>query len=120
MRKEPANKYEGLPCSYVTVGCAYENILDNNLIPDMPDNIRKDGYLTLYDANRYFRDMLPVCKRVRFKKDERPLLKDFLAANSEKCCICVLGHFVYANADTYWSFFDNDNDEVVNVWYIKL
>lgn len=58
-------------------------------------------------------------KYVYYKRGERPALKEFLKTNFEKCGICVYGHFIYAEGPDYWSFFDNDNDEIVAIWYLK-
>ena len=44
-------------------------------------------------------------------------LSEFLKDHKEPCGICVLGHFLFAANGDYWSFFDNDQDKVVCVWY---
>lgn len=117
-RFDPANKYRGLPCSYVTACCAYESFHYGSRVPVMPDKLKQSGYLTLNDANKYFRNIVPIRKRTIFKKGERPRLEDFLKTNTQRCCVCVTGHFLYADGDVYWSFFDNADDEVISVWYI--
>ena len=118
MRYFPKRKYSGKPCSYVGVGCAYEKTVYQTFDEDLPEGLREDGYLSLYDANKFIRKYLDVKKKVYYKRKERIPLWKFLKENKEKCCICVLGHFVYADENNYWSFFDNDEDEVVCVWYI--
>lgn len=82
--------------------------------------MRYDGYLRLRDMNQFAREYLPIAKRIDFKKNERPRLKEFLQTNETRCCICVLGHYLYADAQTYWSFFDNDDDKVIAVWYLRV
>jgi hypothetical protein len=118
MRIEPGEKYYGMPCSYVGTGCAYEDIVRQTFIAPLPENVREDGYLTLEAENRYLRSILHVRKKVYFKRGERPKLRDFLKDNKEKCCVCVLGHFVYVNGCDYWSFFNNEDDAVVCIWYL--
>lgn len=85
-----------------------------------PEGMRYDGYLRLRDMNQFAREYLPIAKRIDFKKHERPRLKEFLQTNETRCCICVLGHYLYADAQTYWSFFDNDDDKVIAVWYLRV
>lgn len=119
MRQNPLEKYMGMPCSYVAAGCAYENIEKRPFTRPLPETLRPDGYLTLKEMNRYIRFVLPIRKKEVFKRGERLKLRDFLAKNSKKCCICVKGHFLYANGPDYWSFFPADDDDVVCVWYIR-
>lgn len=118
MRIIPVDKYRGLPCSYVGTGCAYEDITKKEFDVDLPDSLKSDGYMTLEGENKFLRQFLPVKKKVYYKRSERILLRDFLRSNTDCCCICVLGHFIYAKGGDYWSFFNNDNDPVVCVWYL--
>ena len=115
----PKVKYDNMPCVYVAVGTAYEQINGTDFADPLPAELRGDGYATLNVANKYIRQHLTVKKRQDFRRGERPLLGEFLKDNTEKCVICVLGHFIYAEESKYWSFFDNDTDEVVAVWYLK-
>lgn len=119
MRITPAARYQGMPCSYVGTGCAYEDYYGEPF-PALPSpELKEDGWLTLEGNNRYIRAYLPVRKKVYYKRSERPRLRDFLAKNNEKCGVCVYGHFIYVNGHDYWSFFDNDDDPVVCVWYLR-
>ena len=119
MRIVPKEKFYGYPCSYVGVGCAYEDIYKKPFDEDLSEDARNDGYLTLDGANKYLRKYIPVRKKDYYKRNERMLLCDFLQDNTEKCLVCVLGHFVYVCGQDYYSFFRNENDPVVCVWYIK-
>ena len=119
MRIEPDSKYHGLPCSYVGAGCAYENIKKERFAPDLPEGLKDDGYLTLENANKFIRQFLPIRKKQYFKRSERFTLREFLENNTEKCCVCVYGHFIYVNEQDYWSFFNNEDDKVVCIWYLK-
>lgn len=118
MRIEPDAKYHGLPCSYVGTGCAYEDIRHECFNPDLPDGLKDDGYLTLENANRFIRQFLDVKKKQYYKRSERFTLREFLEYNNERCCVCVYGHFIYVNGRDYWSFFENENDMVVCIWFV--
>lgn len=120
VRKEPDKKYLGQPCSVTCVGTAYDHIHTWPFTIIKPEGMRYDGYLRLRDMNQFAREYLPIAKRIDFKKNERPRLKDFLQTNETRCCICVLGHYLYADTQTYWSFFDNDDDKVIAVWYLRV
>lgn len=109
VRKEPDKKYRGQPCSVTCVGTAYDHIHTWPFTIIKPEGMRYDGYLRLRDMNQFAREYLPIAKRIDFKKNERPRLKEFLQTNETRCCICVLGHYLYADTQTYWSFFDNDD-----------
>ena len=117
MKITPKSIYRDLPCSIVSVGCAVgeadERVLEN------AKGLKDDGYLTLDDMNRYIRSLLPIQKKEYFRKGERLLLKDFLSGNKRRAVVCLLGHYVYVEGENYYSFFDNDWDEVVCVWWIK-
>lgn len=119
MRITPDSKYEDKPCSYVAVGCAYEDIIKYCFHAAILGHIKEDGYMTLDEANKFIREFLPVRKKVYYKRTERMSLKDFLKTNEEKCCVCTLGHYIYVDQKNYWSFFDNENDPVVCVWYLR-
>ena len=120
VRKEPDKKYRGQPCSVTCVGTAYDHIHTWPFTIIKPEGMRYDGYLRLRDMNQFAREYLPIAKRIDFKKNERPRLKEFLQTNETRCCICVLGHYLYADAQTYWSFFDNNDDKVIAVWYLRV
>ena len=116
-RITPKEIYNGLPCSLVSVGCAVGE-KDGKLI-EKSKGLKEDGYLTLDNMNRYIRSMLPIQKKEYFKRGERPLLKDFLEGNTRKAVVCLLGHYIYVEGEQYWSFFKNEMDPVVCVWWIK-
>lgn len=106
----PDNKYNGLPCSIVAVSCAKKELV-------MTSTSHTDGWMTLKDNNKYVRENLDVKKYVYYKRNERPLLKDLHLTG--KGIVVVLGHCVYVDREEYYSFFDNENDEVVAVWFLK-
>ncbi len=123
MRIIPDEKYEEQPCAYVGTGCAYENIYNKPFTEPLPPNLGEDGWSTLENTNRYIRNIFngpaKIRKKVYFKRCDRITLREFLENNTEKCLVCVYGHFIYVNGKDYWSFYDNDNFKVVCVWYIK-
>ena len=110
IRKLPESKYIGEPCIITAVGSALSN--DINRFP----NLDIYGYCTLKDANTYIRTNLKVKKSHAYRKGDRPLLRDL---EFPKAIVLVLGHYLYMEGDTYYSFFNNDLDEVVNVWELR-
>ena len=112
-RRDPPPMFRGVPCSMVAVGTA------TGAMPTRPDGLRPDGYLSLARMNRYIRDMIPASKKVQFPRANRPTLKEFLEASDRRAIVCVLGHYVYADGHTYWSFLRNAKDRVVAVWYLE-
>ena len=118
MRFLPDPKYNELPCSYVGTGCAYEDYYGKQFNVPMIENL-KNGWSTLNNTDKYVRSLLPVTRKVYYKRDERFTLNDFLKSNDKKCLVCVYGHFIYVNKGDYWSFFPNENDKIVCIWYLK-
>ena len=116
-RITPDSVYNGLPCSIVAVGCALGESRDKTLKKAV--GLRGDGYLTLDNMNKYIRSLLPVQKKEYFKRGERPTLEKLLSDNERKAVVCLLGHYVYIDHDKYWSFFKNEYDDVVCVWWLK-
>ena len=112
-RCEPDSVFLDVPCSMVAVGTAM------GYFPPMPYGLKPDGYLSLDGMNRYCRSLLPVARAVSFRRGERPSLEKFLDKNIERAVICVLGHYLYADGATYWSFLENSGDPVVKVWYLR-
>ncbi len=114
-RINPSYNLRNLPCSI----CAVSSAL--GFIPEGTDEyskkLRDDGYATLNDANRYIRDNLDVVKRTDYKRGQRPKLRDLHADG--RAIVCVYGHFIYVNHEDYWSFFENEDDDVVTVWRLK-
>ncbi len=75
------------------------------------------GYCTLYSQNRCIRELFKVKKYTYFKREERKKLKD-LNINGINI-ICVSGHYISTCDNEYYSFFDNDNDDVIAIWELK-
>lgn len=117
MRITPKSIYNGLPCSFVAVGCAVGE--KNEDLMRFADGLKDDGYLSLDNMNKYIRSLLPIQKKQYFKRGERPILKDLLENNQRKAVVCLLGHYVYVDGKDYWSFFENEYDDVVCIWWIK-
>lgn len=109
IRIVPAPEYEGEPCSIVGIGCATGKHLHFT-------TSHADGYMTLRDMNRIIRDNCKVKKRFDYKRGQRPRLGDLHLEG--RALVCVYGHFIYLEGETYYSFFDNEDDEVVAVWIL--
>lgn len=117
--REPLPVYNGKPCSVVAVGCALGYTTKDQVETLQPEGIYPDGYLPLEAGNRFIRNSLPVQKREYFKRGMRPKLKEILENNIRRAVICCYGHLVYAEGELYYSFFDNYNDDVVSIWWLK-
>lgn len=120
-RRVPDDIYRGLPCSIVAVGNAMGIKSRDEIIKpqNRPQGLHEDGYLSLKDMNTYIRSKRKVVKKTVFKRGERPSLWQFLQTNKGEAIICLFGHFVYAKGQDYYSYFKNDDDDVVCVWYLK-
>ena len=108
-RITPPPVYNGVPCLLVATGCALGHPPDGLLA-----DLHADGYAPLAVANKFIRNLLPVRRRRDFKRGERPTLNRLNFDG--KAIVCVLGHYVYLDGDTYYSFFDNQEDDVVAMW----
>ena len=110
-RVKPAEGLRDTPCSMVAVACAIGAEKAAGSV------VLKDGYATLASMNKYIRSFLPVVRQRKYKRGERPLLKDL--HHPGRAIVCVLGHYLYLEGETYYSFFRNSDDEVVCVWELK-
>lgn len=117
-RIKPEPFYDGLPCSIVAIGCA----LGRNPMGELQELYRQasrnDNYAALRSVNQAIRKVLDVKKYTYFPREQRVTLKEMHI--NGKAIVCVYGHYLYADSteNTYYSFFDNENDKVVAVWEI--
>lgn len=116
----PKSFYEGLPCSVVSIGCASEKLrgsFDYDKIKSFSEIASaNDNYATLRSVNEQVRKFFNVKKYTYYTRAERKTLKE--CCSGKTAIVCVYGHFVFVNGDTYYSYFDNANDKVVAVWEI--
>ena len=116
-RITPKDFYLDLPCSVVSIGCASELLrgtFDYDKIRVFSEQASRNyNYATLRSVNEQVRRFFQVKKYTYYTRAERRTLKEFSGINAIICC---LGHYLYCNGDTYYSFFDNENDKVVAVW----
>lgn len=116
----PANIYLGLPCSVVAAGCALGTDDLNALAGLVSDDLHDDGYLSLDGMNRLIRANQRVKKCEYFKRGQRPTLQAWANMHiGQRAVICLYGHFIYFDGTDYYSFFYNDYDLVVKVWYLE-
>lgn len=116
MRIEPDNKYRKTPCSYIGIGCAYENIYGRDF--DVLKSEDLSSYPFVKDIDKYIRQYFKVDDMHYLKGSERITFKQFLATNTKECLVYVYGHFMYVNGKDYWSFYNVDHCEVVCIWYL--
>lgn len=117
MRYLPEKYLYDMPCSIVAIASAKRNI-DIKTETILPDILKENGYLDLNSMNKLIRANFSVKKKQYFKRTERIHLENFLESNTEKCIICVYGHYIYVNGEDYWSFFPNEKDKIVCIWYL--
>ena len=108
--KDPAGRLDGMPCLVVAVDLA-KGILES---PHGWPELRKDGYASLNAANAWIRENLPVKRRKDYRRGNRPRLKDLHLDGM--AVVCVHRHYIFLDHEVYWSFLDNEEDEVVTVW----
>ena len=113
----PKPFYKGLPCSVVSIGCASELLrgtFDYDKIKMFSEMAsRNNNYATLRSVNEQVRKFFNVKRYTYYTREQRKKLKEY---HFENAIVCVYGHFVFVHGDTYYSFFDNDDDRVVAVW----
>lgn len=119
MRKTPPKVYNGIPCSIVSVGCALGENNKSVIQKAKGLELKNNGYLTLKDMNKYIRSCISIQKYEYYKRTERFTLKELLNNNTKKAIVCLLGHYVYIDSKDYYSFFKNEEDNVVAIWWIK-
>ena len=117
-RITPKDFYLDLPCSVVSIGCASETLhgsFDYGKIKEFSEMASaNNNYATLRSVNEQVRRFFQVKKYTYYKRAERKTLKE--CCSGKTAIVCVYGHFVFVNGDSYYSYFDNDNDKVVAVW----
>lgn len=117
-RISPKDFYLDLPCSVVSIGCALETLrgsFDYDKIKAFSEQASaNDNYATLRSVNEQVRKFFNVKKYTYYTRAERKTLKE--CCSGKTAIVCVYGHFVFVNGDSYYSYFDNANDKVVAVW----
>ena len=120
-RITPNYSYEEKPCSVVALGCALNSF---NIDPKEAESVEfdQDGYCSLSKMRKAVNDKF-VTKYRYFKKTERMSLRQWIenlvVLDGKKAIVCVLGHYIFVEDGKYYSFFNNDSDEVVALWIIE-
>lgn len=113
LRKNPPAVCDGIPCILAAIG----TVKPLSQIEIIPDSINPTGYTRLDAANRLIRKNLSVKKSIEYRRGNRPKLKELHLDG--QAIVCVLGHYLYLDRETYYSFFENENDEVIRIWMLK-
>ena len=98
---------------------AYRDIYKQNINTAEIIKTRPDGYLALSKMNMYINLLFHVKKAQQYGKTKRFFLKEFLQTNDKKAIVCILGHYIYVDGKNYFSFFCNEYDKVVKIWYLE-
>lgn len=123
-RITPKDFYLDLPCSVVSIGCASEMLrgtFDYDKIRAFSEQASaNDNYATLRSVNEQVRKFFNVKKYTYYIREQRKTLNQLAGLQNWKngfnAIVCILGHFIFVNNDSYYSYFNNDNDKVVAVW----
>lgn len=119
MQITPSERFNNTPCSMVALYYAYKNIYNQRIAVEEIIRTRPGGYLALSKMNNYINMFFKVKKAQQYGKDKRFSLNEFLKTNDKKCVVCLLGHYIYVDGKNYFSFFNNEKDKVVKIWYVE-
>lgn len=114
-RITPKTKLQNETSCFTAVCCAigHENI-DNTLEFFAP---KGKNYVTLDEANRFIRKNLNVKRNIRYRRDERPILKDLHLDG--RAIVCTTDRYLYLEHENYYAFSDEDENKVVSVWQLE-
>lgn len=124
-RQIDSKSYYGLPCILVAIDQAYK-CFDKEFparkmleFPLFKNNelFYKNGYCSLRKARECINYLFKVKSYKFIKGERRKPLKDYDLIG--KYIILVKGHYVASWNNTYFSIFNNDNDEVVALWELE-
>lgn len=119
MRFNPSQKLNEFPCSVVALASATDlSHFNNEEIKEIMNHCKKDGYMSLKCMDKMIKKFYNLKEEREYKTYERPTLEHFLNTNNRNAIVCVVGHFIYVEGSDYFSFFNNDKDKIVKVWYI--
>lgn len=115
----PSNYFNNMPCSKVALQLAYADIYYKSIDANEIVKTRADGYLSLKRMDMYCNLLFHVKKAKLYGSTKRFTLKEFLETNDKQCIVCILGHYIYVDKKNYYSFFNNEYDKVVKIWYVE-
>ena len=129
-RITPRGIFDRFPCTITATATALINIKELpavTALEEVSDKVNWDaydenGYLSLKDSNKLVRSVLKIKRRGYryFKRVERFKLKDWSKLFPEgKFIVMVYGHCIFVDGNDYYSFFENNNDNVVACWQIE-
>lgn len=114
--KAEEGSLEEMPCSILALGLSLK-AFNKTAVDDLDVKIGKDGYCRLNDINKSIRKQFKVKAYKYLKQSERKKLGEYQKFPG-RYIVCVKGHYVYAEDDSYYSFFDNSEDEVIAYWLL--
>lgn len=116
---------ELMSCSTLSLLCGIKDLKNGLAKLPTPEDYKEgislysEGYRKLKDMDKSIRFFFPrVCYHF-IAKSKRGTFKDYEEFfKNTNAIVCVEEHYFYVNNDTYYSYFDNDNDKVVAFWLI--
>lgn len=117
------------PCSVVALNCAlrYFGRINGNECDTLTEYVsyrESDGYCSLANMKKAVKSLFPKSKFIYFKGNERDTLDEvqgfYGGFSNRQAIVCVLGHYIFLNGHDYYSYFFNNEDKVVAIWFIDL
>lgn len=115
----PPEKYRGLPCSIVAIGCAMSATSPKAVKLAKGIRFQQHGYLSLSGMERLLQANIPVKRCTLYAKGRRTTLRDYAHTHNARAVICVKGHYIYFDGRDYYSFLWNGGDKIVCVWQLE-
>ena len=124
-RQIDSENYNGLPCILVAIDQDYKCFgteFPVSKIFEFPlfkinELFDKNGYCSLRKAKKCINYLFKVKSYKFIKGKRRKPLKEYDLMG--KCIILVKGHYIVSWNNTYFSIFNNDNDEVA-LWELEV
>lgn len=116
--------FDDTPCIFVSLFTATFSIVKTYPVLGFNKNFSgenypcdENGYCSLKEANRVIRALFDVKKYLYFKRSERKKLGSLELEGVN--IVCCKGHYISTNGNEYYSFFNNEDDDVIAIWQLK-
>ena len=115
IRVSPAAILGHLPGSIIAVACASGgDWSDSNAFYE---STKKSKQPELSAVNSFIRENIDIRRRIDYRKDERPMLKD-LHLNG-RAIVSACGNYIYVDHERYWAYVNSEYGLVDVIWIIR-